>query len=64
MLAPSTSMTPSLASQAPAARSLTFSSVSEAPISSSRFFLACSTLISEDAIRMVTVRVCPASKAR
>ncbi len=63
-LAPSTSITPSLASQARRARSLTVSTVSEAETSSSRFFFACSTLISEEAMRMFTVRAEPASKDR
>ena len=55
-LAPSTSTFPSRSSQSFWARSFTLSRLSPSAISSVRFFRACSTLRSEVAIRIVTVR--------
>jgi hypothetical protein len=43
---------------------LTASKLSPAAISSSRFLRACSTLISDDAMRMVTVRSAAAMPKR
>ncbi len=53
-LAPSTSITPSLASHCACARSFTDSNVSSSEISSARLRFACSTLISDVAIRIST----------